>query len=518
MPSDGLLAKLREVEEWRQKNKLLEYELEITRTDVEAKQKATREMQQRAAEMRAQNAAIHESVEKLQASAEESPASAVLFAVLEQKQAAAHEAMLARLKTLTEHVEQTEEIREKFEAEKARCDWLQGYEEIEKEHQKANEELAELKAELEKTTAACEEAEQILKEREPLELNSWILKMARETVETKVLRQRLAKLLVLTNTLKADKKQDDSLDVEMEQLERAGGDAGKAAKPAEAEPAAEPTPSDEQEVEEEDVEQDLNAPILTRPPVPSTPNPAEKAAKKRAEEPPKAREEPPKKVRAEAPPPPPARPSVHFEPVTQRIDDLVASEVAEDTPLTEEQAPETDSNIINIVIDGDEDEEEDGRVTPNNMFAFDQGNDNSPTNESPFDFFGAKRTPADARSPPNGTPNGPLRSPRAPVSDDEPPLGSIDLDVSHQESSFNFEHGGGGLDFDMGFGGSGGGGDGNGSMNFDFGGSDSPRDNTTGAVQLRELGRGQRGGRRQRQQRGIPLLSAEKTPFDRSIF
>ncbi|KAI6224272.1 hypothetical protein M3Y99_01417300 [Aphelenchoides fujianensis] len=166
MPSDALLAKMREVEEWRQKNKLLEFEFEIVRADVEAKQKATREMQQRVAEMRGQNAAIHSSVEKIQATAEESPTTSVLFI-----------------------------------------------------HEAATAQLAETKRELEQTTANCEEAERLLNERKEFELQPFLIEMCREAVEAKKLRQKLAQLLVLNKKLRAQKKKGGSVDEEDEEVE-----------------------------------------------------------------------------------------------------------------------------------------------------------------------------------------------------------------------------------------------------------------------------------------------------------
>ncbi|KAI6240728.1 hypothetical protein M3Y99_00443500 [Aphelenchoides fujianensis] len=251
MPSDALLAKMREVEEWRQKNKLLDFEFEIVRADVEAKQKATREMLQRVAEMRGQNAAIHSSVEKIQATAEESPTTSVLFAVLEQKQAAAHEAMLARLETLREHAEQTEELRAKFEEEKARCEWLRELEEVEAEHEAATAELAETKRELERTTANCEEAERILDERKEFELNTYILKMSGEAVEAKKLHQKLARLLVLNKKLRAEKKGSSVDEEDVEEVEEA---------PAIQEDEEEVAPAAPEEEEVEVEEQPLEAP------------------------------------------------------------------------------------------------------------------------------------------------------------------------------------------------------------------------------------------------------------------
>ncbi|KAI6229972.1 hypothetical protein M3Y99_01119700 [Aphelenchoides fujianensis] len=259
MPSDALLAKMREVEEWRQKNKLLDFEFEIVRTDVEAKQKATREMQQRVAEMRGQNAAIHSSVEKIQATAEESPTSSVLFAVLEQKLDASHATALAQLETLSQHAEETEELRAKFEEEKSRCEWLRELEEVEQEHETATAELAETKRELERTTANCEEAERILNERKEFELNTYILKMSAEAVEAKKLRQKLARLLVLNKKLRAEKK-GGSVDEEDEEVEEPPvlqeDDEEEEVVPA----AAPPEEAAEVEVEEQPLEDPTHQP------------------------------------------------------------------------------------------------------------------------------------------------------------------------------------------------------------------------------------------------------------------
>ncbi|KAI6239221.1 hypothetical protein M3Y99_00596500 [Aphelenchoides fujianensis] len=505
MPSEELMAKMQKVEEQRQKNKLLDYELKIVQADVEAKQTATRQVQRQAEEMRAQNGAISESVRSIQSTAQESPEDSVLFAVLEQRLADSQAAARERLEAANRIAQQTEQIRAQFEAEKERCEWIRDLDNVNAEHAAAVEQLAESKRELARMNAECDAAERTLKEQAPYELTAWITKMSREALEQKRLRQRLAKLLVFKSQLNSKKKLNDSIDVEMEAAETTAIEAGASAPNSQPlQPALQPAL---QASRSQPLQHQLRPPsVHVQPlavheqPAPAVEQPMEASTQEQADEaagveeieaifrrplppapkPPVAAAKPPVVMRRVEEPPREFRSAIQQPPA-----DVGGAEQTEDTPLTEEAAPETDSNLLRYVIDGDEDdqEEEDGEeaeVTPQN----------SPTATSPFELFDALQTPADARSPPNGTPPAPPRSPRPPaavVADDDNPLGSIDLNVSNQDGSFDFELDGGDLgDFDlnMDFGDAGGGGGGDGgvdiSLNFDFDGpAASPQDDTT---------------------------------------
>ncbi|KAI6216427.1 hypothetical protein M3Y99_01823700 [Aphelenchoides fujianensis] len=422
MPSEELMAKMQEVEEWRQKNKLLDYELKsefhcpflssispIHLQSCKRTSKRSRRPLGRCNDRRRKcgrrTAAISESVRSLQSSAQESPENSVLFAVLEQRLADSQAAARERLEAANRIAEQTEQIRAQFEAEKARCEWVRDLDDVNAEHAAAVEQLAESKRELARMIAEGDAAERILKEQAPFELTAWITKMSREALEQKRLRQRLAKLLVFKSR-----------------------------------------------------------------PVPASRKWAARSRRRTRRSP-------------------------------------------------KRQAPETDSNLLRYVIDGDEDnqeeeEEDEAEVTPQN----------SPTATSPFELSArSKRRRTRARRPTERRRRRRVRpGPPVAVVDDENPLGSIDLNVSNQDGSFDFELDGGDLgDFDlnMDFGDAGGGDGGDGgvdiSLNFDFDGpAASPaagRHHPT--VQLRSLHRGR--GRQQpaeRQQRRLSLL---RRGFDR---